>query len=64
VEVIDHGPGVAEGFSLNRDAGLGLRIVEMACEELGGRLTWTCHQATCFRMVIPAATGGAPEHQA
>jgi two-component sensor histidine kinase len=56
--------GVAEGFSLNRDAGLGLRIVEMACEELGGRLTWTCHQATCFRMVIPAATGGAPEHQA
>lgn len=67
VEVIDHGPGVKEGFSVNRDAGLGLRIVEMACEELGGRLTWTCQQATCFRMVIPAnhsAPSGAPGNEA
>ncbi|MFM7182631.1 MAG: PAS domain-containing protein [Verrucomicrobiales bacterium] len=64
IEVTDHGPGVAEGFSLNRDAGLGLRIVEMACEDLGGRLTWSCHQSTCFRMVIPATPGGSPEHEA
>ena len=64
VEVTDHGPGVAEGFSLNRDAGLGLRIVEMACEELGGRLTWSCHQSTCFRMVIPAVPGGTPGQEA
>lgn len=64
VEVIDHGPGVPEGFTLNRDAGLGLRIVEMACEELGGRLTWSCHQSTCFRMVIPAVSGRVPEPEA
>lgn len=73
VEVTDHGPGVKEGFSVARDAGLGLRIVEMACEELGGRLTWSCQQATCFRMVLPvsatpagspAAAGPAPESEA
>lgn len=59
VEVLDHGPGVENGFSLHRDAGLGLRIVEMACEELGGRLTWSCQPSTCFRMVIPVTPGGS-----
>ena len=64
VEVTDHGPGVEDGFSVNRNAGLGLSIVEMACEELGGRLTWSCRYATSFRMVLPSSPGGAPENEA
>lgn len=69
VEVTDHGPGVKDGFSVTRDAGLGLRIVEMACEELGGRLAWSSQQATCFRMVLPIspladASRPAPDSEA
>lgn len=39
VQVIDRGPGVADGFSLDRDAGLGLTIVRtFVVKELRGRI--------------------------
>ena len=40
MRVTDDGPGVAEGFSLDRDAGLGLTIVRtFVVHDLGGRIT-------------------------
>ena len=39
--VQDHGPGVPDGFSLDRDAGLGLTIVRtFVVSDLGGRITF------------------------
>ncbi len=40
MRVIDSGPGVRDGFSLDRDAGLGLTIVRtFVVQELGGRIS-------------------------
>ena len=45
--VQDHGPGVPEGFSLDRDAGLGLTIVRtFVVSDLGGRITFARSGAT------------------
>ena len=63
LEVVDHGPGLPAGFAVGSSAGLGLRVVEMACDELGGRLSWQSALGTCFRLVFPAGKedGAGPE---
>ena len=49
MSVTDRGPGVPEGFSLDRDAGLGLTIVRtFVVHHLGGTIS------------IRAASAGAP----
>lgn len=53
--VRDHGPGVPEGFSLDRDAGLGLTIVRtFVVSDLGGRITFARPDAATD------CTGGSP----
>ena len=56
--VQDHGPGVPDGFSLDRDAGLGLTIVRtFVVSDLGGRITFVRRDTNSVRADIDGSAG-------
>ncbi len=56
--VQDHGPGVPDGFSLDRDAGLGLTIVRtFVVSDLGGRITFVRPDTNSGRPDVGGSAG-------
>ena len=56
--VQDHGPGVPDGFSLDRDAGLGLTIVRtFVVSDLGGRITFVRPDTNSDRPDVEGSAG-------
>jgi len=66
MRITDNGPGVGEGFSLDRDAGLGLTIVRtFVVHDLGGSITIKAASAdpprgTEIEVTIPRRSVAAP----
>ena len=66
MRIADDGPGVPEGFSLDRDAGLGLTIVRaFVVHDLGGSITITpaspgAPRGTVIEVSVPRRPAAAP----
>ena len=66
MRITDDGPGVPEGFSLDRDAGLGLTIVRtFVVHDLGGSVTIKAASAdpprgTVIEVTVPRRPASAP----
>ena len=57
LRVHDTGIGFPEGFDFRNTESLGLQLVGMMTEQLGGTLTLTCEGGTTFTVSIPMARG-------
>ena len=64
LRVADTGVGVPEGFDVRQSDSLGLQLVSMLTEQLGGTLTVARHGGTAFTLTfpLPEAQAGGPAH--
>ncbi len=51
--VSDDGIGLPESFSLNQSQTLGLRLVKILSEQVGGKLEWQNSDTTVFKLTFP-----------
>lgn len=51
--VSDHGPGLPEGFDVDRSDGLGMSVIRLAVERLGGTLKVHTNGGAVFTLTVP-----------